>query len=93
MTSQISQAMKPENRNLPTLATAAHREIVAMLLLSTYLKGPGTSRPPARAAITLAACLPACIATCATAGSPAAIMSPMTKTSGKPGTLVHGHRP
>src|ERR1019366_5628484 len=35
-----------------------------------------------RAAVTLAACLPDCVATCATPGTPASIMSPMTKTSG-----------
>src|SRR5665648_461738 len=39
MTSQTSQATNPENRNLPTLATAANREIVAMLPLSTYVNG------------------------------------------------------
>src|SRR5665811_2199257 len=86
MTSQNSQAMNPEKRNLPTLATAANREIVAMLPLSTYLNGSCRSRPAARAAITLAACLPDCIATCATPGTPASIMSPMTKTSGNPGS-------
>src|SRR5450759_3015764 len=50
MTSQNSQAMNPEKPNLPTLATAANREIVAMLPLSTYLKGSCRSRPAARAA-------------------------------------------
>src|ERR1035437_552646 len=84
MTSQISQAMNPEKPNLPTLATAANREIVAILPLSTYLNGSCRSRPATRAAITLAACLPDCVATCATPGTPASIMSPATKTSGNP---------
>jgi hypothetical protein len=70
MTSQISQAMNPEKRNLPTLATAANREIVAMLPLSPYLTGSHVSRPAARASITLATRLPDCMATCATPGTP-----------------------